>query len=181
MATVTSCCHLKEKRGRYISQFGFKGQLCQKHFLQLPAPLTAHCYWKKINIISVSLSFHNFSSYGHKVSSQSLLLTISSLISMDFMVVIKYNGLRGEGWTHSTVWGQIKSLDSCQKISWPSSPLTLYRQKREREEKVEGTLHLWGGGKESLGVEGSRQCPLVLLEEVRLREGKALGSERVKC
>jgi hypothetical protein len=57
-------------------QFGFKGQLCQKHFLQLPAPLTAYSYSKKFNIISVSLSFPDFSSYGHKVSGQRLLLTI---------------------------------------------------------------------------------------------------------
>jgi hypothetical protein len=39
---MTSCCHRKEKRGKYISQFGFKGQPCQKRFLQLPASLTAY-------------------------------------------------------------------------------------------------------------------------------------------
>jgi hypothetical protein len=56
---------------------------------------------------------------------------------------------------------------------------------RVREEKLGGRggerRYIKGGGhKNCLDLKVPRQCPLVLLIEVRLRKGKALGSERGK-
>jgi hypothetical protein len=59
---------------------------------------------------------------------------------------------------------------------------------RVREEKVEGGSerdYFKGRGHRNCpGLKVPRQCPLILLVEVRLREGKALGSEKgegLKC
>lgn len=38
----------------------------------------------------------------------------------------------------------------------------------------------WGGGRNFLAWEIPRQCPLGLLVVISLREGKPLGSEKVK-
>jgi hypothetical protein len=52
------------------------------------------------------------------------------------------------------------------------------RRKRSCKRK---TLYLEEGGNDLPTLEVPRQCPLVLLAEVRLREGKAIGSEEGKA
>jgi hypothetical protein len=44
----------------------------------------------------------------------------------------------------------------------------------EREEKVGRALQFRGGGTDFSSLKVPRQCPLILLVEVRLREGKDL-------
>jgi hypothetical protein len=61
--------------------------------------------------------------------------------------------------------------------------LWTFKQKEE-EKEVEGgekTLHLEEGGNNLPTLKVSTQCPLVLLVEVRLREGKVLGREEGKA
>jgi hypothetical protein len=60
--------------------------------------------------------------------------------------------------------------------------LTVRILKRERERRGGSQRHyIWGGGRITFpALKVPRQCPPVLLVEVRLRESKALGSENGK-